>query len=113
MVACCRGRGDLVGFWPHRLAGRATQHQAGRGRTGCHPSDGPGCVAGSRHVERVASTGTSGTDAGVATVQERIGVPEEAPLRLDAVPLRPGQVRLVRRESLVEKVLEVVRRIGR
>jgi hypothetical protein len=54
-----------------------------------------------------------GQTLGVATVQERIGVPEEAPLRLDAVPLRPGQVRLVRRESLVEKVLEVVRRIGR
>ncbi len=54
-----------------------------------------------------------GQTLGGATVQERVGVPEEAPLRLDAVPLRPGEVRLKRREGAVEKVLNFVRRTGR
>ena len=38
-----------------------------------------------------------GQTLGVAVVRERIGVPDEAPLRLDAVPLRPNESRLVAR----------------
>ena len=38
-----------------------------------------------------------GQTLGVAVVRERIGVPDEALLRLDAVPLRPHESRLVAR----------------
>lgn len=59
-----------------------------------HPMDpapwrevGPGAVLHLR--ERVGQT------LGLATVRERVALPDQAPLRLDEVPLRPGEVRLV------------------
>ncbi len=50
-----------------------------------------------------------GQTLGVATVKERVGVPDEAPLRLDAIPLRPGAVRLALQEGLVARMLKVLR----
>lgn len=48
-----------------------------------------------------------GQTLGVATVEERVGVPDAAPLRLDAVPLRPGEQRLVHRDGLFHRVLDI------
>jgi hypothetical protein len=45
-----------------------------------------------------------GQTLGVATVISRVGVPDAAPLRLDAAPLRPGERHLVRSESLLRRV---------
>jgi hypothetical protein len=50
-----------------------------------------------------------GQTLGVATVMERVDVPDAAPLRLDAVPLRPGEVYLERREGLLGRILRKVR----
>ncbi len=83
-----------------------------KGRVAIHPMDpsawrrvGTSDVLHLR--ERVGQT------LGIATVRERVGVPDEAPLRLDAVPLRPGEVRLERRENLFEKLVKRVRRTER
>jgi len=51
-----------------------------------------------------------GQTLGIATVRDRVAVPDTAPLRLDAVPLRPGEVFLERRESRLRRVLDLVRR---
>jgi hypothetical protein len=51
-----------------------------------------------------------GQTLGVAVVRERIDVPHDAPLRHDAVPLRPGQALLEHRESLLDRVLSLARR---
>jgi hypothetical protein len=51
-----------------------------------------------------------GQTLGIATVRARVGVPDAAPLRFDAVPLRPGEVLLERRESHLQRVLDLARR---
>ncbi len=53
-----------------------------------------------------------GQTLAIATVQDRIRVPDEAPLQFDAVPLRPGEARLERRGSLLQRVLDLVRPKG-
>ena len=53
-----------------------------------------------------------GQTLGVATVKERVDVPDVAPLRFDAVPLRPGEQRLVRRGGLFRRVLDAPRGSG-
>ena len=45
-----------------------------------------------------------GQTLGVAVVLERVQVPDEAPLRLDAVPPKPNQARLVARPTLLSSL---------
>jgi hypothetical protein len=51
-----------------------------------------------------------GQTLGVAVVRERIAVPHDAPLRHNAVPLRPGQAFLEHRPGLLDRVLALTRR---
>jgi hypothetical protein len=51
-----------------------------------------------------------GQTLGVATVRERVDVPDQASLRRDAVPLRPGEALLERREGVMQRVLDLALR---
>lgn len=51
-----------------------------------------------------------GQTLGVATVVERVDVPDDAPLRFDAVPLRPGEALLTRQDGLRARVARRFRR---
>lgn len=88
--------------------GRRSIKPGESGRVGIRPMDPSAwrgvdarCVLHLR--ERVGQT------LGVATVIQRIDVPNAAPLRVDVVPLRPGAVYLERREGLLRRILTKVR----
>lgn len=52
-----------------------------------------------------------GQTLGIATVTARVDVPDDAPLRLDAVRRRPGEVAyLERRVGVIQRVLDTLRR---
>lgn len=81
------------------------------GRIAIHPMD-PSAWRGVDARSRLHLRERIGQTLEVATVMKRVDVPDEAPLRLDAVPLRPGEVRLARRDGLMARVVERFRRGG-
>ncbi|MCL3862527.1 hypothetical protein [Actinotalea sp. K2] len=100
----CLGSGPI-----DLLDGRRSIKPGDSGRIAIHPMD-PSAWRGIDTPSVLHLRERVGQTLGVAMVTARVDVPDEAPLRLDAVPLRPAEVRLVRRDELPAQVLHEVPR---
>lgn len=94
----------VVGSGPvDLLDGRRSIRPGETGRVAVHPMD-PSAWRGVADGSVLHLRERPGQTLGVAVVRERVGVPDAAPLRLDAVPLRPGATPLVRQDGLFLRV---------
>ena len=89
------GEDTVVGSGPIDLLDEQRSIKPGQtGRVAIHPMD-PVAWQQIGEGNQLHLRERPGQTLGVATVRKRVGVPEAAPLQLDALPLRPGQKRLV------------------